>query len=369
MLFDPDRHEPLLDAAWDPAGIARAIGEIVDDAARAGPPWRLHPLDREEGDPDVFHGIYLGAAGIAWALHELLPGYEPPDLLAAFRAAPDYQDASLFVGEGGIAFVSWLLAPSEALADRLFELMAVPERDTVELMWGSPGQLVIADAMFARTGEPRWAAAADALSRHLLSRRDDDGFWTQDLYGKRERNLGPVHGFTGVVGALGPRLPVAEVTAALAATAIREDGYVNWPPGVFGPMANRYGEVRVQWCHGAPGMIAATAGLERDEQLDALLLAGGELTWAVGPLRKGAGLCHGTAGNGLALLWLFARTGDERWLERARRFAMHAAAQVAAAREEFGHGRYSLWTGDLGTALFLARCLSGDRPEIVCSFV
>ena len=71
-------------------------------------------------------------------------------------------------------------------------------------------------------------------------------------------------------------------------------------------------------------------------RLDALLLAGGELTWAAGPLRKGANLCHGTAGNGLALLKLFARTADERWLERARRFAMHAAAQVGAARREHG---------------------------------
>ena len=69
----------------------------------------------------------------------------------------------------------------------------------------------------------------------------------------------------------------------------------------------------------------------REQELDELLLAGGELTWAAGPLRKGAGLCHGTAGNGFALLKLFTRTGDERWLERARAFATHAAAQVEAA--------------------------------------
>jgi len=33
---------------------------------------------------------------------------------------------------------------------------------------------------------------------------------------------------------------------------------------------------------------------------------------------KGAGICHGTAGNGYALLKTFERTGDELWLERAR---------------------------------------------------
>jgi hypothetical protein len=38
---------------------------------------------------------------------------------------------------------------------------------------------------------------------------------------------------------------------------------------------------------------------------------------------------------------------------------MHAAAQVEAERERQGCGRHTLWTGDLGTAIFLARCLDG----------
>ena len=66
-------------------------------------------------------------------------------------------------------------------------------------------------------------------------------------------------------------------------------------------------------------------------------------------------LCHGTSGNGLAFLRLFRRTGDELWLERARRFAMHALAQVADSPP-----RYSLWTGGVGVALYLARCHDGD---------
>ena len=70
-------------------------------------------------------------------------------------------------------------------------------------------------------------------------------------------------------------------------------------------------------------------------------------------------LCHGTAGNGYAFLALLERTGDEVWLERAREFAMHAADQVERARAEYGRGRYSLWSGDLGTALYLADCIDG----------
>ena len=73
--------------------------------------------------------------------------------------------------------------------------------------------------------------------------------------------------------------------------------------------------------------MVATAAPYLDEEL---LLAGAELTWRAGAHReeKGAGLCHGTSGNGYALLKTFERTGDERWLERARSFAVHALAQA-----------------------------------------
>jgi DUF1680 family protein len=89
------------------------------------------------------------------------------------------------------------------------------------------------------------------------------------------------------------------------------------------------------------------------------MLAAAELVWQAGPHGpdKGPNICHGTAGNGYALLKTYARTGDERWLQRARRFAMHALEQVARLRAERGRGRYSLWTGDVGVALFAADCI------------
>jgi lantibiotic modifying enzyme len=116
--------------------------------------------------------------------------------------------------------------------------------------------------------------------------------------------------------------------------------------------------IRLQWCHGAPGIVT-TAMPYLDEDL---LLAGAELTWRAGAhsAEKGFGLCHGTAGNGFALLKAFVRTGDERWLERARRFAVHALGQVERSRAENGRGRYSLFTGDAGAALFAAACLDTD---------
>jgi hypothetical protein len=90
-----------------------------------------------------------------------------------------------------------------------------------------------------------------------------------------------------------------------------------------------------------------------------MLIAAGEAVWRAGPLAKGYGLCHGTAGNGYALLKLFVRAGDRIWLDRARSFAMHAIAQRDRMRHEYGRGRYSLWTGDLGLAVYAWHCIQG----------
>ena len=59
-------------------------------------------------------------------------------------------------------------------------------------------------------------------------------------------------------------------------------------------------------------------------------------------------------GNGYALLKTFELTGDELWLERARRFAVHALAQI----ERAGALRYSLFSGAFGVALFAADCIN-----------
>ena len=385
MLFDPRAHEPLAEAPWQPAAVEAAIRAIARDADGAlrgfRDWWPWHPLDVEPDDPEVVHGVYLGAAGVLWALDRLAraglhePGHDyarvAADALANYLERPEFDGPlpSVWMGEGGIALVAWLVSPSRELADRLEQLLVAEPRhdDSLELMWGSPGLLLIADAMLERTGEPRWAAAWSTIAERLMSRCGErvPGFWTQRLYDKTREILGPAHGLAGVVAALTrrPELLAPEryapgVTAVLVGSALTHGAHANWPPSIQESLATEDGSIRAQWCHGAPGIVASAAALPPDGELDALLLKGGELTWEAGPLRKGANLCHGTAGNGFALLKLFARTGDERWLERARRFAMHAAGQVEAARREYGRGRYTLWTGDLGTALYLQECLA-----------
>ncbi|MEQ2199091.1 Glutathione S-transferase lancl1, partial [Xenoophorus captivus] len=46
-----------------------------------------------------------------------------------------------------------------------------------------------------------------------------------------------------------------------------------------------------------------------------------EVIWQRGLLRKGYGICHGTAGNGYAFLTLYKFTQEKKYLYRACKFA------------------------------------------------
>ena len=279
---------------------------------------------------------------------------------------PSRARAGLLCGESGILVVACRLTPGVDLADELLAHVrenAANEAD--EIMWGAPGTLLAARALLDWTGEERWAEAWRASAEELWERRDADGLWTQRLYGDSYRGLGAAHGLVGNVAALlrggdllarGRREALERESAELLArTAVVEDGLANWPADEGIGLVAADGQIRVQWCSGGAGIVILAASYLDEE----LLLAGAELIWRAGPpgLEKGPGLCHGTAGNGYALLKAFEATGDERWLERARRFAVHALGQVERLRAHRGRGRYSLWTGDVGAALFAADCL------------
>jgi Lanthionine synthetase C-like protein len=378
VLYIPEAFEALTDEPWDEGRVRSAIGAIVAHVDEAFDPVRLWPAAEADADgaPAPLKDLYCGAAGVVWALDALRRRGQAEsriDLAAAAgralelqRERPDYlawgtvptpPESSLFCGETGLLLLSWRLAPSVEFADVLLErVRANLANEAEELMWGSPGTLVAAHLMYGWTGEGRWLEAWQESADALRKRRHGDGLWTQRLFGGEPRRiLGPAHGLVGNVHALlqgGDEALARETATVLAREAVVEDDLANWP-AVAGTALERNDQIRVQWCHGAAGIVS-TAAPYLDEEL---LLAGAELTWRAGAHSsdKGAGLCHGTAGNGYALLATFGRTEDERWLERARRFAVHALAQVERDR-----GRYSLMTGDLGVALFAAACIDAD---------
>jgi hypothetical protein len=393
-LYDPAEHRPLAGPEFSEAAARDAIAQIAADAVAAygGPAqlWPNHPLDLEDDDPDIpYRNAYFGAAGMAWALHRLAEedlGPELPGLTELVAVLPGgYRDApeltelatgvpppapSLLFGESGVLLACEAIAPDAGRRDELAACVARnAENPTRELCWGSPGTMVATLALWRATGEERWRELWERSARWLLDEWRET-VWVQDMYGSAARYVGAGHGFasnagvllagacreTGLTVTFVDKRVVERVAATLAELAVVDGDLAQWPA-----LADQETERKpVQWCHGSPGIVSSLRALPADPKTDALLAAGAELTWRAGALRKGVGLCHGTAGNAFALLALYARTGDELWLQRARAFAMDAAADVAARRQSDGVGRYSLYTGGAGVALLLRGCLTGD---------
>lgn len=399
MLFEPERHEVLCSTVWD-ADVARAaIRAIASDIERSRLPaghWPLHPLDNDGDEPAAgFKSLYLGSAGVLWALWTLQRegavtlGLDPAaairDAHAAYLSDPDTGAVvpSYYLGEVGLLLLRWRMTGADEVADALYASIEsnIPN-PTNEALWAAPGTMVAAWHLWVATGQARWRALFLANVEQVWRTWVFDAaarchLWTQDMYGKVVQYLGAGHGFAGNVFPLlkGAALLDAErrealyerCLATLQAMAVVEGDAVNWRPGLFTP---RPGGARMlmQWCHGAPGIVTALADFPvgRSAAMDALLVNAGHAVWQAGPLAKGHGLCHGTAGNGYAFLKLYRRSGDARWLERARAFAMHATLQCERARQAHGRGRYTLWTGDAGLAIYLWHCIDGraDLPAL-----
>ncbi|HMK80155.1 MAG TPA: LanC-like protein [Xanthobacteraceae bacterium] len=388
-VIDPARHVPLAAAPWDAAEVSRAIDEIVADTlahANAAAGWPAHPMDEHVADGHA--SFYVGATGVLWALHYLqrvgathLPiDLRPalPPLLARIKAEftrenlGEYAEhGSLLFGDMGTALLAMRIDPRPEHAALIARRVAAnDELPLRELMWGTPGSMLACVHMGAMTGEARWERLFRAQAARLLGELEETELgplWTQDLYGGHSRWLGPVHGYAGNMIPLlrgwawltaAQRDCVSDaVPRTLAGTAIRCEHGATWQSRVD---PSRPANL-CQHCHGAPGMVTTFADAPfAAPQLDALLIEGGNFAWAAGPLAKGSNLCHGTGGNGYAFLKLYRRTGDVVWRERARAFAMTAIAQCRAARAALGRGRFTLWTGDPGLAVYLWDCLTEE---------
>ena len=225
MLYSPDEFEPLTDEPWNEERVRAGIRAIVADAGAAFDPDGLWPANEWDawGSSVPLKDLYCGAGGVIWALDALRRrGHaetaidlaaaldrtlelwrEEPDLSAAEIELPQERESSLLGGEAGLLLVAWRLDPRPEPAELLLQ-RARENRDNAfeELMWGSPGTMLAAHAMHEWTGEERWADAWRESAEALMARRDEDGLWTQQLYGKPSRLLGPVHGAVGNVHAL-----------------------------------------------------------------------------------------------------------------------------------------------------------------------
>jgi Lanthionine synthetase C-like protein len=396
-LFDPARHHnispALMAEGWNEDQARALILRIVADSqARFDVKrfWPVHPLDEETRQKLPVSSLYMGAAGVVWALYALQNSgavtleqdYRPhlDSILQINRAwlglNSKRRNAAYLMGGTPILMMKYARSREPTLANQLATTISENiDHPARELMWGAPGTMLAALFLYRATLEQRWAelfreSAAKLWSQLKFSREYQCHYWLQQLYGKTFTFLDGIHGFVATASPLiqGRDLLAASDWAAwaetISTTVLRNATWLesaggasqaNWrnqliyPPDVTPSFL-------MQFCHGAPGFVVCL-GAFPGTTLDNVLLAAGEAIWQAGPLAKGSNLCHGTGGNGYAFLKLYERTQDIKWLNRARMFAMHGILQTLADEARYDQMRYSLWTGDLGFAIYLWDCI------------
>ncbi|KAI9536116.1 LanC-like protein 2 [Dissostichus eleginoides] len=183
----------------------------------------------------------------------------------------------------------------------------------------------------------------------------------------RKQYLGAAHGLTGIFYMLlqpGARVP-ADVLSEFVRPSIDYVRHKKFRSGNFPSSLSNESDRLVQWCHGAPGVIHTLLMAHQVFQEEKYLKEASdcsEVIWQRGFLRKGYGLCHGTAGNGFIFLSLYRRTKERKHLFRACKFAEWCL--------DYGtHGcripdrPYSLFEGMAGTVYFLSEL---ENPEASC---
>jgi hypothetical protein len=188
MLYEPTRFDALIDEPWVPARVEQAIAAIVADADAAFDPtalWPAHEWDARE-KPLPLSGLYVGAAGVIWALDELRRrGHAESSLDLAGpvvraveleRARPDfaadehYRPGALMSGQTGTLLIAFRLTSDPALTDDVHALVrGNVDNPTDDISWGAPGTLLAALAMGEWTGEGRWDEGP--RSGHCVDRR------------------------------------------------------------------------------------------------------------------------------------------------------------------------------------------------------
>jgi lantibiotic modifying enzyme len=292
------------------------------------------------------------------------------------KSMPHPDNTSYLFGELPILMLQFKSLRDNRIGDKIFQSIEKNNTQPIrELMWGIAGSMLCANFLRKWTSEDRWQEIFLLQAEKMLSewqRIDGIGYlWSPDLYRNKRKYLGPVHGFAGNIIPLieGRELLghgsyediCSKVVETVVNTATTNDMHANWV-AVFEESDRTKTPNLVQHCHGAPGIVTALSKLPQgiDSRFDQYLEKAGELTWYAGPLRKGSNLCHGTAGNGYAFLKLYQRTKNDLWLERARAFAMNTIDQYWLSKEVYHQGRYTLWTGDLGMAVYLWDCINGE---------
>lgn len=130
---------------------------------------------------------------------------------------------------------------------------------------------------------------------------------------------------------------------------------LKFPSGNFPSSLGRESDKLIHWCHGAPSMtmlFTLAYKIFGNEDYQKTALECGEVIWKRGLLKKGCGICHGTAGNAYSFLNLYQETKDVKYLYRACKFA-EWCFDYEAHQTKNPDRPFSLFEGSAGTIYFL----------------
>lgn len=365
MIYSPDRHLKLAETNWSGELALQEVSSIYRELSQ-----RLFNDERIS----IYNSLYVGRSGILWGLIEIAKflnqnlSFDPIELVdqihQSYLEKPDSEliEPSFLAGEAGILLTKYKITKSSVTRNRLSQIIETNFHNQAnEMFFGSPGTLLAS----LHVGEISLFKKGAHLLFESWLEVDDTWIWNQKFDDHVAQSIGAAHGLAGNIQVLlkgqnhlsenQQETLIKRAASTLIKTAVREKGFANWPA----KFKQEQESLRLQWCHGAPGIITSLNDypVNKSVELEKLLIEAGELIWFSGPLQKGIGLCHGTDGNGYAFLSLYKRTGNQIWLDRARSFAMHAITQ----RSE----NPTLWTGSTGLALYLISCIE-ERVDFPC---
>jgi lantibiotic modifying enzyme len=174
---------------------------------------------------------------------------------------------------------------------------------------------------------------------HRISTSPQPWVWHGKAY------LGAAHGAIGILVQIVLSLPdsASDVQAMLVKLLD-----LQFPTGNFPSSLPVDSDRLVQFCHGAPGFVISLVSLrshfpELQNKIDAAIEAGRKVTWGRGLLTKTPCLCHGIAGNALALV-------DGEAMEHFMSHMSSAALAKQDMLDEDEHRDDGLYTGEAGRA-------------------
>ncbi|EXJ94782.1 hypothetical protein A1O1_03180 [Capronia coronata CBS 617.96] len=266
----------------------------------------------------TFHGLYYGPTSIAYLFLRLSQHY--PDLMFKGQSLRDWAEAYLDLSHGqresvdsnhcGIAnemlaqlAVRAVMAEDPSLAQKLcsYEAVINDASGSDEWLYGRSGYLYL--LRLARSGfedDSKVTIPVDkaihTTVRRILSTKQP---WT--WHGKYY--LGAAHGSFGILCQLVLSSPSSAESVQPILSQILD---TQFPTGNFPSSLPPGSDRLVQFCHGGPGAVLALRSVrpyfpDLRDRIDCAIAAAQRDVWKRGVLTKQPCLCHGIAGNALAL--------------------------------------------------------------------